>query len=67
MYYENLQTLLSGSGSSRQFFLSLPVPLQLALHEHSDLIHTAAQLHRYADTLPRYRHAIELSEDIRFL
>lgn len=65
MYYDNLQHLIAHSASSRQFLLSLPVSLQLALHEYSDRIHTAAELHRYADTLPHYLHAVAVSESIR--
>lgn len=53
MKYENLQELIAHSSSSRSFFLSLPVALQLLLHEHSSAIHTAADLHLRADQLQK--------------
>ena len=51
MRYENLHALINSSSSSRQYFLSLSVEMQMALHEHNDYIHTAAELHRLAVTL----------------
>ena len=44
MQYKNLHALIEGSSSSRSFFLSLPVELQLKLHEQNDYIHTALDL-----------------------
>ena len=38
MPFPNLQTLLQASSSSRQFLLSLPVDVQLQLHEQNDWI-----------------------------
>lgn len=58
MKYDNLQELLSHSSSTRQYFLSLPVSLQLALHRHDRIIHTAADLHFYANTLQKTGTAI---------
>lgn len=54
MKYNNLQDLLSHSSSTRRYFLSLPVPLQLALHEYNDYICTAADLHIKADIIQKY-------------
>ena len=48
MPFPDLQTLLQASNSSRQFLLSLPVDVQLQLHEQNDWIHTQADLRRYA-------------------
>ncbi len=51
MKYENLQDLITKSSSTRQYFLSLPVSLQIALHKRDAYIHTAAELHFHADIL----------------
>lgn len=51
MKYKDLQDLLSRSSSTRQYFLSLPVPLQLTLHKYNSYIHTAADLHLKADII----------------
>lgn len=51
MKYKDLKDLITNSSTSRQYFLSLPVPLQLALHEYNACIHTAADLHLNADIL----------------
>lgn len=51
MKYTNLQELLAHSSTTRQFFLSLPISLQLILHDYNSSIHTAADLHLYADIL----------------
>ena len=48
MPFPDLQTLLQASNSSRQFLLSLPVDVQLQLHEQNGWIHTQADLRRYA-------------------
>ena len=46
MKYRNLQELISGSTSSRAYFLSLPVDMQMSLHEYGDYIYSAEELHR---------------------
>ncbi len=46
MAYHDLSALLDGSPSSRSYFLSLPVKMQLQLHQREELIHTAEDLHR---------------------
>ena len=53
MKYSNLNALINGSKSSRDFFLSLPVSMQMKLHEHSPYIHSAAEL-RTAGILPLF-------------
>ncbi len=45
MNYSDLEDLLFHSSSTRQYFLSLPVSTQLAIHEYNPSIHTAADLH----------------------
>ena len=47
--YENLNQLINLSSSSRSYFLSLPVDIQMKLHNCSKHIHTAYDLHKYAD------------------
>lgn len=51
MKYKNLQDLISHSTTTRKYFLSLPVSLQLTLHKHNASIHTAADLHLHADLI----------------
>ncbi len=53
MKYKNLQDLILHSSTTRQYFLSLPVSLQLALHEQNAYIRTAADLHFYADRIKK--------------
>ena len=48
MAFPNLQSLLRQSSSSRQFLLSLPVTVQLRLHERNKFIHTQEQLRQHA-------------------
>lgn len=66
MKYDNLSHLIRESSSSRRYFLSLPVSMQMALHEHNDYIHTAAELHRRVDAIKVYNRQVQLSEHIRF-
>ena len=47
MPFPDLQTLLQASNYSRQFLLSLPVDVQMQLHEQNESIHTQADLRRY--------------------
>jgi len=47
LQYHHLQSLIEHSSSSRQYFLSLPIDIQLQLHQHNDAIHTLHQLHQY--------------------
>ena len=52
MAYHDLSALLDGSPSSRSYFLSLPVKMQLQLHQREELIHTAEDLHRLGGSSP---------------
>lgn len=66
MRYENLNQLIRESSSSRRYFLSLPVSMQLKLHEHNDYIHTADELHRRTDAILKYERQVEISECYHF-
>lgn len=48
LQYDNLQSLIRNSSSTRNYFLSLPVDMQLELHKHNEYIHSAQQLHNLA-------------------
>lgn len=62
MYYENLQALIQKSSSTRQYFLSLPVDLQLSLHEQNNCIHTARELREYAAVIENYHYHVKLGK-----
>lgn len=62
MKYENLKQLIQQSSSSRRFFLSLPVNMQMKLHEHNGYIHTAEELHRCADAILKYERQVRIIE-----
>lgn len=66
MRYENLNQLIRESSSSRRYFLSLPVSMQVKLHEHNDYIHTADELHRRKDAILKYERQVQLSEYYQF-
>ncbi len=36
--------------------------MQMALHEHNDYIHSAAELHRQVDAMKAYNRQVQLSE-----
>ena len=51
---KDLSQLLKTSSSTRSYFTSLPVWLQLELHSsHNDYLHTAGQLHYVVDFLQK--------------
>lgn len=58
MKYIDLQDLIFHSSTTRQYFLSLPVSLQRTLHKHNPYIHTAAELHLWADMLQKAKNSI---------
>lgn len=66
MKYNNLHDLISNSRSSRKYFLSLPVSMQITLHEQNNYIHSAAELHSRVDAIEKYNHAVEISEAYDF-
>ena len=61
MRYNSLHDLISGSSSSRRYFLSLPVKMQLTLHKHNDYIHSAEELHQRAEAIKAYDRSVFLS------
>ncbi len=61
MKYSNLNALIKNSKSSREFFLSLPVNMQMQLHEHSPYIHSAAELHNTVYTIQNAQHLSDVS------
>lgn len=54
MQFANLQELIQVSSSSRQYLLSLPVSIQMQLHEQNNFIHTQYELRRNAEYLMKY-------------
>ncbi|HJD23247.1 MAG TPA: hypothetical protein H9694_03780 [Firmicutes bacterium] len=60
MPYGNLHDLLENSSSTRRYFLTLPVPLQMELHRYDEAVHSAAQLHCLADGLEKRRRQLSL-------
>lgn len=62
--YNNLNHLVRKSSSSRRYFLSLPVSMQIELHQHNDYIHTAAELHNCVDAIKAYNRQVQISEKI---
>lgn len=61
MRYINLNELIKNSSSTRKYFLSLPVDMQLSLHEHNDYIHTALELRNHVSAIENYAHHVKLS------
>jgi len=61
MLYKDLNDLIRHS-SSRRYFLSLPVPMQLTLSEYNSVIRTAAELHAHTELVKKYGQAVENSE-----
>lgn len=49
MLYNSLHHLINRSSSSRAFFLSLPVEVQMVLHKDNFHIHTQLQLRHKAE------------------
>lgn len=54
MPYDDLQSLLQGSSSAREFFLTLPVEIQMTLHAWGPSIRTAGELHLWAGRAGAY-------------
>lgn len=51
--YTDLHELLMCNDRERQYFLKLPVHVQLTIHQKNDEIKTAMALHRYADLITK--------------
>lgn len=50
---DNLAELIQRSSSTRQYFLSLPVDVQMKLHHRNEYIRSAYELHNHADYLEK--------------
>lgn len=53
MVANDLHELLEKSSSTREYFLNLPVDLQLQLHACNDFIQTSQKLHLIANVLSK--------------
>ncbi len=63
--YHDMNELIRHSSSTRRYFLSLPVEMQLALHEHNDYIHTAEDLRKHVAAVNDYVRHVKISGHIR--
>ncbi|MBO5153439.1 MAG: hypothetical protein J6C00_03680 [Eubacterium sp.] len=48
MRYKNLSQLLAKNSDSKQYFLSLPIGIQMELRGHGESIHSATELHQFS-------------------
>ncbi len=64
--YDNLQALIQDSISTRHYFLSLPVAVQIVLHEQNDFIHTAEELHTHAENVMKYQERLSIGKEYHF-
>ena len=62
MHYKSLHDLINLSSSTRIYFLSLPVEMQMQLHQYNDIIHSAHDLHKLVDIIPKYNHKVRLTD-----
>ena len=60
MLYNSLNDLINSSSSTRQYFVSLPIEMQMTLHKHDKYIHTAEDLHRAVAVMENYEHHCKL-------
>lgn len=60
MQYKDLHELIQNSSSSRSYFLSLTVEMQMELHEQCSSIHTAFQLHDRVRQMEIYHRQVRL-------
>ncbi len=66
MKYENLHELIRHSSSTRKYFLSLPVEMQLTMHEQNEYIHTAEELRDHVIAARDYARHVELGNRFWF-
>ena len=50
---QDLHELLMSSDTVRQYFMKLPVRVQLTVHQRNDEIKSSEELHRYVDFLTK--------------
>ena len=60
----NLHELIMHSSSTRRYFLSLPVSVQMQLHEQGGYIRSAESLRLRVCALEKYNRALELSDSL---
>lgn len=65
LQYNNLHALIQGSSSTRNYFLSLPVAVQIILHEQNDYIHTAEELHTHAENIMKYQMSLSIGREYK--
>lgn len=51
--YADLHEMLMCNDKERQYFLKLPVHVQLTIHQKNDEIKTTMALHQYADLITK--------------
>lgn len=51
--YRDLHELLMNSYSTRQYFINLPVNVQMTVHQQNDQIKTAEELHQYVNHMTK--------------
>ena len=49
--YDDLHDMLMNNDTIREFFLKLPVRVQMTVHQRNDEIKTAEELHQYVSFL----------------
>lgn len=54
MRYKNLSQLLARNNDSKQYFLSLPIGMQMELRGHGEAIHSADDLHQLSALMTTY-------------
>ena len=61
MRYKNLSQLLAKNSDSKQYFLSLPIGIQMELRGHGEAIHSATDLHQFSTLLKA--HGVPIHHD----
>ena len=49
--YKNLSQLLAKNSDSKQYYLSLPIGMQMKLRDHGEAIHSADDLHHFSSLM----------------
>jgi hypothetical protein len=53
MAFSDLHDILVHSDSTRQYFMKLPVRVQMTIHRRNEEIKTIEELHQYADLITK--------------
>jgi hypothetical protein len=51
--YRDLHEMLMSNDSTRQYFMKLPVNVQMTVHQQNDEIRTVEALHEYVDHMTK--------------